>query len=251
MAVIHTSSGSRTRPLITAEHARDDRAAADSEPAKRALPRGVHPVSNYTRPPCLQPAQLSSRRRFTTAGSYDEASEWIRLARESAGGDDLDAALTRKPIEAKLLARQGSLEKAERALEHWNSSANGRAESPWRGAPCACRGSGAAGRKTKRSPIMRWVAMRRKGNMAAAGEGRRLRSATCGSFRTESPRRGSPLSGRSFTGSRYCPWCRKPERRPRPSRGRCSSTGRPRSKRSPAPRRSASSSSTSESPPFA
>jgi tetratricopeptide (TPR) repeat protein len=46
-------------------------------------------------------------------GRYDEASQWIRVARESAGDDDLDAALTRNPIEAKLLARQGELHKAQ------------------------------------------------------------------------------------------------------------------------------------------
>jgi DNA-binding SARP family transcriptional activator len=47
-------------------------------------------------------------------GRYDEAAEWSHLARESAGGDDLDAALTRQPVEAKLLARQGELGEAER-----------------------------------------------------------------------------------------------------------------------------------------
>jgi tetratricopeptide (TPR) repeat protein len=46
-------------------------------------------------------------------GRYDEAYEWIRVARESAGDDDLDAALTRNPIEAKLLVRQGKLDKAQ------------------------------------------------------------------------------------------------------------------------------------------
>jgi tetratricopeptide (TPR) repeat protein len=45
---------------------------------------------------------------------YDEAAEWARLARDSAGDDDLDAALTRQPVEAKILARQGELDEAER-----------------------------------------------------------------------------------------------------------------------------------------
>jgi len=47
-------------------------------------------------------------------GSYDESAEWARLARESSGPDDLDAALTRQPVEAKLIARRGDLEDAER-----------------------------------------------------------------------------------------------------------------------------------------
>ena len=46
-------------------------------------------------------------------GRYDEAAEWIRLARASAGDDDLDAVLTRNPVEAKLLAKQGELGEAQ------------------------------------------------------------------------------------------------------------------------------------------
>src|SRR5262249_36599796 len=48
------------------------------------------------------------------AGRYEEAAQWERIARERAGADDLDAALTRQPVEAMLHARQGRLEKAER-----------------------------------------------------------------------------------------------------------------------------------------
>ena len=47
-------------------------------------------------------------------GRYDEAAHWARVARDSAGSDDLDAALTRQPVEAKILARQGHLAEAER-----------------------------------------------------------------------------------------------------------------------------------------
>jgi tetratricopeptide (TPR) repeat protein len=47
-------------------------------------------------------------------GRYDEAAEWIQVASDSAGDDDLDAALTRKPVEAKLLARQGDAASGER-----------------------------------------------------------------------------------------------------------------------------------------
>ena len=49
-------------------------------------------------------------------GHYNEASAWVDVARESAGEDDLDAALTRVPVEAKLLARRGSTEEAEGLL---------------------------------------------------------------------------------------------------------------------------------------
>jgi tetratricopeptide (TPR) repeat protein len=47
-------------------------------------------------------------------GLYDEAAVWAGLARESAGADDLDAALTRQPVEAKILARLGDMAEAER-----------------------------------------------------------------------------------------------------------------------------------------
>ena len=46
-------------------------------------------------------------------GRYDEAGEWVRVASESAGEDDLDAALTRQPVEAKLLATRGEIGAAE------------------------------------------------------------------------------------------------------------------------------------------
>jgi DNA-binding SARP family transcriptional activator len=51
-------------------------------------------------------------------GRYDEAAEWVALARESAGGDDLDAALTRLPVEARLLARDGDVTGAESMIRH-------------------------------------------------------------------------------------------------------------------------------------
>jgi class 3 adenylate cyclase len=46
-------------------------------------------------------------------GRYDEAEIWIHLARESAGGDDLDAAFAWRHVHAKVLARQGAIEEAE------------------------------------------------------------------------------------------------------------------------------------------
>lgn len=47
-------------------------------------------------------------------GRYDDAAEWTRTARDSAGEEDLDAILTRQPTEAKLLAIGGDVESAER-----------------------------------------------------------------------------------------------------------------------------------------
>jgi DNA-binding SARP family transcriptional activator len=50
-------------------------------------------------------------------GLYDEAAEWVETARANAGDDDLDAALTRRPVEAMLHARQGRLVEAERLAQ--------------------------------------------------------------------------------------------------------------------------------------
>jgi DNA-binding SARP family transcriptional activator/tetratricopeptide (TPR) repeat protein len=47
------------------------------------------------------------------ADRYDEAAAWARIARDCAGDDDLDAALTRHPVEAMLCAREGHLDEAE------------------------------------------------------------------------------------------------------------------------------------------
>jgi DNA-binding SARP family transcriptional activator len=46
-------------------------------------------------------------------GRYDEAAAWTRVAHDCAGDDDLDAALARQPVEAKILARQGAVSEAE------------------------------------------------------------------------------------------------------------------------------------------
>jgi tetratricopeptide (TPR) repeat protein len=47
-------------------------------------------------------------------GRYDEAETWIQLARESAGSDDLDAAFVSQYVHAKVLARLGVVDEAER-----------------------------------------------------------------------------------------------------------------------------------------
>jgi DNA-binding SARP family transcriptional activator len=44
---------------------------------------------------------------------YDEAELWTSLARESAGADDLDAAISWQPVHAKILARLGAVAEAE------------------------------------------------------------------------------------------------------------------------------------------
>jgi tetratricopeptide (TPR) repeat protein len=45
---------------------------------------------------------------------YEEAFEWVEVARENAGEDDLDAHLARQPVEARLLGVKGRLDEAEK-----------------------------------------------------------------------------------------------------------------------------------------
>jgi class 3 adenylate cyclase/tetratricopeptide (TPR) repeat protein len=47
-------------------------------------------------------------------GRYDDAEAWTRVARDSAGNDDLDAALSWQTVQAKIAARYGRIEEAER-----------------------------------------------------------------------------------------------------------------------------------------
>jgi DNA-binding SARP family transcriptional activator/Flp pilus assembly protein TadD len=49
-------------------------------------------------------------------GRYDEAETWLGVARDSSGDDDLDAALSWRPVEALLLARHGAPERGEQRL---------------------------------------------------------------------------------------------------------------------------------------
>src|SRR5262249_29003557 len=46
-------------------------------------------------------------------GHYEDAGNWTRIARQNAADDDLDAGLTRHPVEAMLCARTGHIEEAE------------------------------------------------------------------------------------------------------------------------------------------
>jgi DNA-binding SARP family transcriptional activator len=47
-------------------------------------------------------------------GRYEDAEAWTRVARDSAGSDDLDAALSWQTVQAKIVARHGRIDEAER-----------------------------------------------------------------------------------------------------------------------------------------
>jgi DNA-binding SARP family transcriptional activator len=111
-------------------------------------------------------------------GRYDEAGEWVRVASESAGDDDLDAALTTQPVEAKLLARLGDTRNAERlaratvSLVERTDALNRQADALLALAEILeLAGSEDEGRESLNQALALYE---RKGNVAAGAHARRL-----------------------------------------------------------------------------
>jgi tetratricopeptide (TPR) repeat protein len=82
--------------------------------AERALRRSCEALQERQQIQVLATRAGELAEALYAQARYDGAEEWVRLAQESAGEDDLDAALSWQPVQAKLLARRGSLEEAER-----------------------------------------------------------------------------------------------------------------------------------------
>jgi len=91
-----------------------DLAAGRPEPAAGRLREACAYVEQRGQSPVLATRAAELAGALYEQGSYDEAATWVRKARACAGEDDLDAALNRQPVEAKLLARAGRLDEAER-----------------------------------------------------------------------------------------------------------------------------------------
>jgi DNA-binding SARP family transcriptional activator/tetratricopeptide (TPR) repeat protein len=89
-------------------------AAGQTERAESALRDACRYLEQRHELPVLATRAAELANVLYVAGRYDEAAEWVRRARDSAGDDDLDAALTRRPVEAMLRARDGQLEDGER-----------------------------------------------------------------------------------------------------------------------------------------
>ena len=88
--------------------------AGSPESAERSLRDACASLQERHETPVLATRAAELAAALYEQGRYEEAAEWVQLARESAGDDDLDAALTRQPVEAKLLARLGNTPAAER-----------------------------------------------------------------------------------------------------------------------------------------
>ena len=82
--------------------------------AERALREGCEFLEQVRQIALLATRAGELAQSIYEQGRYEDAEAWTRVARESAGSDDLDAALSWQPVQAKILARQGELEKAER-----------------------------------------------------------------------------------------------------------------------------------------
>ena len=90
-----------------------ERLAGSPEAAERSLRDACVVLQERHDTPVLATRAAELAAALYEQGRYDEAAEWVRTAGESAGDDDLDAALTRQPVEAKLLARLGNARDAE------------------------------------------------------------------------------------------------------------------------------------------
>jgi tetratricopeptide (TPR) repeat protein len=88
-------------------------AAGDPESAERSLREACAYLQERQEIPVLATRAAELANVLYIARRYDDAAAWARSARDSAGDDDLDAALTRHPVEAMLCARAGRLDEAE------------------------------------------------------------------------------------------------------------------------------------------
>jgi class 3 adenylate cyclase len=109
---------------------------------------------------------------------YDEAETWTDVARQSAGADDLDAALSWKPTHGRLLARRGALVQAEQLAQEAVETVR-RTDSLNRHAECLLAladirrmaGDGASASATTREAFQLYEA---KGNLVSAQQARAL-----------------------------------------------------------------------------
>jgi len=88
-------------------------AAGDPESAARSLANACEHLERLGETQVLATRGAELATVLYVAGRYEEATHWARIAGDRAGGDDLDAALARHPVEAMLCAREGRIDDAE------------------------------------------------------------------------------------------------------------------------------------------
>ena len=89
-------------------------AAGFPEAAEQALREACELLQEQGRSAVLATRAAELANALYEQGRHDEAADWVSSARDAAGEDDLDAALTRRPVEAKVQARKGDLIGAEK-----------------------------------------------------------------------------------------------------------------------------------------
>jgi tetratricopeptide (TPR) repeat protein len=87
--------------------------AGAPELAEEALRKACTELQLYEQTALLATRAADLADAICEQGRYEEAETWIRLARESAGSDDLDAAFAWRYARAKVLARVGAIDEAE------------------------------------------------------------------------------------------------------------------------------------------
>ena len=83
------------------------------EKAEEALRESCELVQRLRQTPLLATRAGELAAAIYEQDRYGEAEIWTELARDSAGTDDLDAAVSWQPTHAKILARRGALAEAE------------------------------------------------------------------------------------------------------------------------------------------
>jgi DNA-binding SARP family transcriptional activator len=88
--------------------------AGATETAEALLRESCALLQAYNQTPVLATRAAELATAILEQGRLNDAATWVGIARDSAGSDDLDAALWRQTAEARLLAREGTLDDAER-----------------------------------------------------------------------------------------------------------------------------------------
>ena len=87
--------------------------AGSPDLAEEALRRSCMALERHGQTAVLATRAADLANAICEQGRYEEAETWIRLARESAGSDDLDAAFVWRYVHAKILTRVGAIDEAE------------------------------------------------------------------------------------------------------------------------------------------
>jgi len=87
--------------------------AGSPDVAEEALRRSCTMLQQYEQVQVLATRAAELADALYEQGRYDEAETWIRVARESAGSDDLDATFAWRYVHARILTRLGAIDEAE------------------------------------------------------------------------------------------------------------------------------------------